>query len=76
MWYVYILHCCDETLYTGCTNNLEKRIAVHNAGRGAKYTKARRPVTLFKFFPCANKSDALRLEYKIKKLSREEKLKL
>lgn len=76
MWVVYLLICNDGTIYTGCTNNLDKRIATHNAGRGAKYTKARRPVTLFKFFPCANKSEALRLEYRIKRMSKKQKLEL
>lgn len=75
-WLVYLVLCIDGTIYTGCTNNLEKRIAAHNAGRGAKYTKARRPVTLLKFFPCENKQQALSLEYKIKQMSRKEKLAL
>ena len=75
-WVVYLLVCSDNTIYTGCTNNLQKRIDAHNAGRGAKYTKARRPVTLLKFFPCQNKSEALRLEYKIKQMTRKQKLAL
>lgn len=75
MWYVYIINCSkDDTLYTGITNNLEKRIAAHNKGTGAKYTKGRTPVTLIKYFECSNKSEALKLEYKIKQLSREEKI--
>jgi putative endonuclease len=76
MWYVYLLCCSDNSIYTGITNDLEKRIAKHNAGTGAKYTKGRAPVTLIKSFEVANKSEALKLEYKIKQLSREEKLKL
>ncbi len=75
MWYVYLLKCSDGTLYCGITNNLEKRIAKHNAGRGAKYTRGRLPVELIKFFEVPNKSEALKLEIKIKQLSREEKLK-
>lgn len=75
-WYVYILKCFDETLYTGITNNLEKRIKAHNEGRGAKYTKGRRPVILLKSFSCESKSEALKLEYKIKQLPRAEKLRL
>lgn len=75
-WYVYLLECFDKTIYCGITNNLEKRIAAHNNGIGAKYTKGRRPVTLIKYFVCSNKSEALKLEYKIKQLPREEKIKL
>jgi putative endonuclease len=74
MWYVYILLCADDTLYTGITNNLERRIKQHNEGKGAKYTKGRGPVTLVKSIECATKSEALKLEYKIKQLPREEKL--
>lgn len=74
MWFVYLLHCFDSTLYCGITNDLDKRIATHNKGRGAKYTKTRRPVSLFKYFECLDKSEAACLEYKIKQLSRAEKL--
>lgn len=74
-WFVYIVKCSDDTLYTGITNNLKKRIQVHNDGKGAKYTKTRRPVNLVNSFVCASKSEALKLEHRIKKLSREEKLK-
>lgn len=76
MWWVYLLKCFDGTLYCGATNNLEKRIATHNAGRGARYTKARLPVTLRKSWSFDSKSEALKFEYKVKQLSREEKLKL
>ena len=76
-WYVYLVMCADKTIYTGATTNVERRVKEHNKGsRGAKYTSKRRPVTLIKFFPCNNKSAALKLEYQIKKLSRAEKLKL
>lgn len=75
-WFVYLLECADKTIYCGITNNLDKRIATHNAGKGAKYTKNRLPVKLIKSFEVADKSEALKLEYKIKQLSREEKLKL
>lgn len=73
-WYVYIIKCADGTLYTGITNNLEKRIKQHNEGKGAKYTKGRGPVTLVKSFTCNSKGEALKLEYHIKQLSKEEKL--
>lgn len=74
-WDIYILKCADDTLYTGITNNLDKRIEQHNRGKGAKYTRGRGPVTLIKSFRRFSKTDALKLEYKIKQLSREEKLK-
>jgi len=75
MWYVYIVECfTDKSFYTGITNNLEKRIATHNAGKGAKYTKGRLPVKLIKSFEVLDKSAALKMEYKIKQLSRAEKL--
>lgn len=73
-WYVYILKCSDNTLYTGITNNLEKRIKQHNEGKGAKYTKGRGPVALVKYFTQLTKGDALKLEYRIKQLSKEEKM--
>ncbi len=74
-WYVYLLECSDKTIYTGITNNLERRISQHNNGTGAKYTKGRAPVTLIKYFTVSSKGEALSLEYKIKQLSREKKLK-
>lgn len=74
IWCVYIVRCFDGTLYTGITNNLQKRIDTHNKAKGAKYTKTRLPVVLLKSFTCQNKSEALKLEYKIKKLTRQEKL--
>lgn len=74
-WFVYILRCSDDTLYTGITNNLEKRIKQHNDGKGAKYTKGRGPVTLIRCFEKLTKGEALKLEYKIKQLPKEEKLK-
>ena len=69
-WFVYILDCADGTLYTGITNNLKKRIAAHNAGKGAKYTRGRGPVALVFKKRCVNKSGALKQEAKIKKLNR------
>ena len=74
--YTYILKCNDETLYTGWTNNLEKRLADHNAGKGAKYTKSRLPVEIVYYEIFSSKEDAMRREYAIKRLSRKEKLKL
>lgn len=74
-WFVYILECFDGTLYTGITNNIEKRIKQHNEGKGAKYTRGRGPVALVKYFTRYTKGEALKLEYQIKQLSKEEKLK-
>lgn len=75
--YVYILECKDKTLYTGYTNNLEKRIEAHNSSKtGAKYTKARRPVKLVYFAMFKTKSQALKREWVIKKMKRVGKLKL
>ena len=76
MYYVYILECKDKTLYTGSTINIEKRLAAHNEGKGAKYTRSRSPVILKYSEECAGKKEALQREYFIKQLSREEKLKL
>ncbi len=76
MNYVYILRCRDDSLYTGWTNDLEKRLAAHNAGTGSKYTRARRPVSLVYLEELDSKSQALRREAQIKTLSRAEKLAL
>jgi putative endonuclease len=75
-WLCYILCCADDTLYTGITNDLEKRLATHNAGTAAKYTRARGPVELVFVESCADKSAALKREMEIKSLVREEKLTL
>lgn len=76
MNYVYILQCHDGTLYTGWTTDLEARFAAHNEGSGAKYTKGRGPVTLLYSETFESKSEALKREIAIKRLSRAEKLKL
>ncbi len=73
---VYILRCKDGTLYTGSTNDIEKRIAVHNAGKGAKYTRGRLPVRLLYSESFQTKSEALKRELAIKKMSKLEKLSL
>lgn len=74
--YVYIVECSDGTLYTGWTTDIDKRVADHNSGKGAKYTKARCPVILKYAEEFADKHQAQKREYEIKKLSRAEKLKL
>lgn len=76
MNYVYILKCSDNTLYTGWTTDLEKRLKVHNTGKGAKYTRVRLPVEIVYFEEFEDKKDAMKKEYAIKQLSRQEKLKL
>ena len=75
-WFVYILECSDKSLYTGITNDLEKRIKAHNSGKGAKYTRARKPVCLKYYEIVDNKSLALKREIAIKQLSRAQKLKM
>lgn len=75
-WLVYMLRCRDGTIYTGCTNNLTRRLAAHNAGQGAKYTRGRGPVTLIYQEPCASRATALAREAALKKLSRRQKLAL
>lgn len=74
--YTYMVRCSDGTLYTGWTNNLEKRMEAHNSGRGAKYTKSRRPVELVYYEEFTQKSDAMSREARLKQLGRAEKLKL
>ena len=73
MNYTYIVRCRDGSLYTGWTNNLEKRIKDHNSGRVAKYTKSRRPVLLAYYEEFATKEEAMRREWEIKQLKRQEK---
>lgn len=76
IWYLYILRCGDGTLYTGITTDVQKRLEVHCSGKGAKYTRGRGPLALVYREVCGSHSDALRREREVKKLSREEKLKL
>lgn len=71
--YTYILECKDGTYYTGWTNNLQKRLKDHNEGRGAKYTKARLPVSLVYHEEFPSKEEAMRREYAIKHMTRSEK---
>lgn len=76
MNYTYIVECSDKTFYTGWTNDLEKRIKAHNSGKGAKYTKTRRPVTLVYYEEFKSKEEAMRREWEIKQYRREKKEKL
>ncbi len=75
-YYCYIVRCSDDTLYTGITNNLERRIAVHNKGKGGAYTASRCPVELVYSEYIGSKGDALRRELQIKSLPRAQKLAL
>lgn len=73
-WFVYMLQCRDGTLYTGITDDLKRRLEQHNTGKGAKYTRARAPVTLVYRETCETKGEALRREIAIKRLPRPQKL--
>jgi len=73
-WVCYLLRCADDTLYCGITNDLGKRLAAHNAGEGAKYTRGRAPLTLVYRESCVDKSAALKREREIKSFSRAKKL--
>lgn len=72
-WYLYILECRDGTYYTGVTDCLSKRLAAHNAGKGAKYTRGRGPVMLRYTEECADRSSALQREIQVKRLTRHQK---
>lgn len=75
-WSVYLVECADGTLYCGVTNNIERRLAAHNAGKGARYTRGKAPVRLAWHETCASKSAALKREIAVKKLTRHQKLHL
>lgn len=77
LWFVYILKCSDDTLYTGITIDLNRRVDEHNSSpKGAKYTRIRRPLELLYFEEVKDKSSASKREIEIKKLSRAQKLEL
>lgn len=73
-WVVYLVRCSDNSLYCGISSNIKIRLIEHNSGRGAKYTRSRRPVELVGISPEMTKSDALRLEHKIKRVTAREKI--
>jgi putative endonuclease len=76
-YFIYIIKCSDNTLYTGSTNDLEKRVLAHNNSKtAAKYTRARRPVKLVYSEKLKTKSQALKREWEIKKMERKEKIEL
>ena len=72
-WFVYVVRCGDGSLYTGIARDVEARIAVHEAGRGARYTRGRGPLSVCAQRRCASKGDALRLEFAVKRLPRPDK---
>ena len=73
-WLVYLIRCSDNSLYCGVTNNFKNRLIEHNSGKGAKYTRSRRPVDLVGISPEMTKSEALKLEYRIKQLPANKKI--
>ncbi len=75
-WYLYIARCADGSLYTGIARDVRGRIAAHDAGKGARYTRGRGPLTLCAQRRCPSKGDALRLELAVKRLVRQEKERL
>jgi putative endonuclease len=72
-WLIYLLECSDGSFYAGITNNLDQRLATHNAGLGAKYTRGRTPVRLLEFKEVKSHSEALQQEYQLKKLPKSKK---
>jgi putative endonuclease len=72
-WRLYILRCGDDTLYTGITNDLLRRLVQHNSGKASRYTRSRLPVSLVHQESCQDRSSALKKEYRMKSLSRKEK---
>lgn len=73
LWYVYMIRCDDNSLYTGITTDLNRRFCEHKEGRGAKYTRNKKPIEISTFFILNDRSEASKLEYFIKKLSKSEK---
>lgn len=73
-WSLYVLECSDGTFYTGITNDLSRRLAQHNSGRASRYTRGRMPVKLVHAEPCKDRSQALKRECALKRLSRSEKI--
>ncbi|HEU5058003.1 MAG TPA: GIY-YIG nuclease family protein [Kofleriaceae bacterium] len=73
MWFVYLVECCDGTLYTGVARDLDRRLAEHNAGRGARYTRGRAPVRIVAASRAMEKRAAYRLEWRVKQLPRRRK---
>ena len=75
-WFLYILRCADDSLYTGITNNLERRFKAHSDGRASRFTRTRRPVEMCYQEPCKSRTQALIREYAVKQLPRKKKFEL
>ena len=73
-WVVYLIRCSDKSLYCGISNDVHRRLKEHNEGKGAKYTRSRTPVTLIDIIPAMSKRDALKLEYRIKRMPADQKI--
>jgi putative endonuclease len=73
VWYLYVLECGDASLYCGITTDVTRRVAQHEAGKGARYTKGRGPLKLLREWPCGGRSEALKAELAFKRLSKEAK---
>jgi len=72
-WHVYLIECCDGSIYTGIAIDVESRYAAHATGKGARYTRSHPPRRLLKVIPCADRSTALRIEFAVKRLTAQEK---
>ena len=75
-WCVYVLRCSDDSLYTGSSNNLERRLAQHADGTGSKYVRSKRPFEVVRVIPCRSGREAHQLEYRLKRLKRKKKIKM
>jgi putative endonuclease len=73
-WVVYLVRCSDKSIYCGISNDVQRRLEAHNSGKGAKYTRSRRPVELIDFSPEIPKREALKLEYRIKRVPADQKI--
>ena len=73
-WVVYLLRCSDNSLYCGISNNIARRVDAHNSGKGAKYTRSRRPVELVTTSPTMTRGDALKLEHRIRRMPADKKI--
>ena len=76
IWHLYVVECSDGSLYTGITTNVDRRVSQHSAGKGAKYTRSRKPVKLITSWEIGNRSEASKAEYAFKQNTRKEKLRL
>ncbi len=73
-WYIYIIECCDDSLYTGITNDIPKRMKTHKEGKGSKYVRSKGFARLLHAISAQNKSEAAKIEYQIKQLQRNDKI--